>query len=157
MSVSNPFAARSFYVNTEYQARVQASINRAWVDDATRSSLRAMLGTGSAFWIDTIAKIRDTDQKVTMEKVMRDASMKTPQPLVVLILYNLPNRDCHAHASNGELCCQYAADGTCIFEAADQACLDGLQRYQRHYVDQFAKVLDVFRAVPVAIIIEPDR
>ena len=58
MRGSNPFAVESgFYVNSEYQARVQASIHRAWVDDATRSSLASMAETGSAFWIDTIGKV----------------------------------------------------------------------------------------------------
>lgn len=45
---------------------------------------------------------------------------------------NLPNRDCHALASNGELCCQYAPGGTCVMEAADPSCADGLRRYERH-------------------------
>ena len=35
--------------------------------------------------------------------------------LVVLIVYDLPNRDCHAKASNGEICCTYNSDGTCNY------------------------------------------
>ena len=153
---SNIFALHDYYVNARYQARVQASIQQAWVDDSTRQSLQSMLTTGSAFWIDTIARIRDADSGVTLESVFRDAAAQPAPPLVVVILYNLPNRDCHASASNGELCCQYDSDGTCIFEASDPTCADGLGRYTRHYVDPFAAVLERFSSVPVAVIIEPD-
>ena len=143
-------------MNAKYQARVQASINKAWVDDSTRKSLQSMLSTGSAFWIDTISRIRDPDRDITLESVFRDAAAKPTPPLVVVILYNLPNRDCHASASNGELCCQFDADGTCMYNADDPTCADGLARYKRHYVDPFAAVLEKYSSVPAAVVIEPD-
>ena len=155
-SVSNLFATHEYYVNPQYQARVRASIAKTWVDDSTRSSLRNMLDSGSAFWIDTIARIRDSTKDVTLESVFRDAASHETPPLVVVILYNLPNRDCHALASNGELCCQYAADGTCVMEGGDPSCGDGLLRYRKHYVDPFAGVLAKYSSVPAAVVIEPD-
>ena len=152
----NPFASHAYYVNARYQARVRESIKQAWVDESTRLSLQSMLTTGSAFWIDTISRIKDADRSVTLESVFRDAASLPTPPLVVVILYNLPNRDCHASASNGELCCQYNPDGTCVFEATDPTCADGLARYRRHYVDPFAATLEQYRTVPVAVVIEPD-
>ena len=153
---ANIFATNQYYVNANYQARVQASIQQAWVDDSTRQSLQSMIASGSAFWIDTISRIKDPDHGVTLETMFRDAAAQPTPPLVVAILYNLPNRDCHASASNGELCCQFNADGTCVYEAADPTCADGLARYQRHYVDPFAAVLEKYSSVPVAVVIEPD-
>ena len=104
---ANLFASHNYYVNARYQARLQASIQQAWVDDATRKSLHGMMTTGNAFWIDTIARIQDTDTDLSLESAFRDAASLSNPPLIVAILYNLPNRDCHASASNGELCCQY--------------------------------------------------
>ena len=69
---------------------------------------------------------------------------------------NIPNRDCHAMASNGELCCQYASDGSCMYTAADESCRDGLRRYKQEYVNEFASILERYATVPTAIIIEPD-
>ena len=156
---TNLFASHAYYVNPQYQQRVRESIGKSWADESTRASLGAMLDSGSAFWIDTIARIQDdvVSQEATLESVFRDAASHSAPPLVVVILYNLPNRDCHALASNGELCCQYAAGGTCVMDGGgDPACADGLQRYRRHYVDPFVAVLAKYRSVPTAVIIEPD-
>lgn len=152
----NVFAVNKYYVNANYQARVQASIQQAWVDASTRQSLQSMVATGSAFWIDTISRIKDPGHGVTLETLFRDAAAQPVPPLVVAILYDLPNRDCHASASNGELCCQFNSDGTCVYEASDPTCSDGLARYQHHYVDPFAAVLEKYSSVPVAVVIEPD-
>ena len=157
MGGANVFATEAYYVNANYQQRVQNSINKVWVDEATRAALHAMESIGSAFWIDTIARIKDAQEGLTLESAFKDAASKATPPLIVAILYNLPNRDCHALASNGELCCEYAPDGTCMFESeADATCSDGLQRYKHHYVDRFVSVLEQYSRVPVAVVIEPD-
>ena len=76
----------------------------------------------------------------------------------------LPNRDCHAIASNGEICCHYKAgtasvshpNGQCDFLQASD-CATGLAEYKTEYVDQFAAVLALYDGrVPVAVVIEPD-
>ena len=46
------------------------------------------------------AKIRGEDTN-SMEGILKDAAAKNE--LVVFIIYDLPNRDCHAKASNGYL------------------------------------------------------
>jgi cellulase/cellobiase CelA1 len=51
----------------------------------------------------------------SLEGILKDAASKSPVPLVTLIVYDLPNRDCRAHASNGEICCVYNADRTCDY------------------------------------------
>lgn len=152
---TNLFANNTYYVNARYQARVRASMNKLWVDTKTRASLKSMQSTGSAFWIDTIDKVLDSHNDLTLLSACREAATKPRPPLVVAVLYDLPNRDCHAKASLGELCCEYAPDGTCIFEASDPTCSEGLTRYKHHYVDKFAGVLERYSQVPVAVIIEP--
>ena len=97
----NPFmAARGgYYVNAEYQQRVRASMQARWADDGKTSSvLENMLSVPSAFWVDRIARIEkgDATDPTTLASILSDASARSPPPLVVAILYDLPNRDCHA-------------------------------------------------------------
>jgi len=47
-------------------------------------------------WLDTVAKVADLDT------YMADAASKSGCQLVQIVVYDLPNRDCHAKASNGE-------------------------------------------------------
>ena len=152
--MSNLFATNEYYVNDVYRQRVHELMSASWVDDKSNRTLERMSNMGSAFWVDRIGKI--SGDGVTLQSVLSDAARKTKPPLVVAILYNLPNRDCHALASNGELCCEYSPDGTCLFDAADPECSDGLDRYRKEYVDPFADVLAHHSRVPAAIIIEPD-
>jgi hypothetical protein len=92
----NLFAQHGYYVNERYQARVQASIDKAWVDDGTRAALQRMMDTGSAFWIDSIARVRDEHGGITLKTAFRDAASQATPPLVVAILYNLPK---YAHCN----------------------------------------------------------
>lgn len=150
----NPFASHAYYVNNVYRQRVHDAMSASWVDQTSKATLNRISNVGSAFWIDRISKVRG--EGITLELVLSEAAAASDPPLVVAILYNLPNRDCHALASMGELCCQYAPDGTCVFEAADKTCHEGLARYKHEYVDAFADLLGQHSAVPAAIIIEPD-
>jgi cellulose 1,4-beta-cellobiosidase len=74
-----------------------------------------------------------------------------------LIHYDLPNRDCRAKASNGEICCVYNADRTCDYDTDNQACTDGLKEYETEYVDVFASIVAKYNdSVPMVLVIEPD-
>ena len=150
----NLFAAHDYYVNDVYRQRVHELMGASWVDQNSHRTLERMSGFGSAFWIDRVGKIRG--EGVTLEHVFSDAAAQSTPPLIVAILYDLPNRDCHAMSSNGELCCQYASDGTCIYNAEDAGCSEGLARYKHEYVDAFAEVLERYSQVPAAVIIKPD-
>lgn len=76
--------------------------------------------------------------------------------MVALIVYDLPNRDCAAKASNGEICCKYNDDKTCD-HAAKGDCDAGLREYKTEYIDKLAAVLKEYHEkVPVVLIIEPD-
>ena len=90
----------AYFVNPTYQAELDTSI--ASETDATiRSTLTQMRDVGSAYWIDKKSKIRGKNDTRTLEGILHAASKQSPAPLVVAIVYDLPNRDCNAHASNG--------------------------------------------------------
>jgi cellulose 1,4-beta-cellobiosidase len=108
------------------------------------AALKQMMSMPSAFWIDNKAKIRGRNGPYTLEGILQDASSRPTPPLCVFIFYDLPNRDCNAKASNGE-----------ISDAASGAA-HALQEYKREYVDAFVDVLVENSAVPTVLIIEPD-
>lgn len=116
-----------------------------------------MRDVSSAFWIDTKAKIAgDANHTVSVAGILADAASKQPPQAVVLIVYDLPNRDCHAKASNGEICCTYNGDGTCNYDAAGD-CSAGITEYQDTYITPLAALLGEYEGkVPIILIIEPD-
>ena len=58
----------------------------------------------------------------------------------------MPNRDCNAKASNGEI----------AFSEGANAAAAGLRTYKEQYVDPFAAVLAEYASVPVVLVLEPD-
>jgi len=148
----NPFKNVQYYVNPSYQAELDSSIVTA--SGSVKTTLQAMRNVASAYWIDTKSKIlgNSTD---TLQGILQD-SLSKGAPLVTVILYDLPNRDCNARASNGEICCSYNADRTCDYSAAGD-CAAGLNEYETTYVNPFAQVLAQFDGrVPIVVIVEPD-
>ena len=55
--------------------------------------------------VDAEGDLTDT---TTMDGIISDAAAKSPPEVVIFIVHDLPNRDCHAKASDGEIC------GTCL-------------------------------------------
>mmetsp|Transcript_106609 Transcript_106609/g.206525 ORF Transcript_106609/g.206525 Transcript_106609/m.206525 type:complete len:683 (-) Transcript_106609:131-2179(-) len=149
----NPFQEQVFYLNPVNAAELQKSIDTAI--GLERENLQEMHDVPSAYWVDTKHKIPGTSTG-TVEGILRDASSKSPTEMVVFIFYDLPNRDCDAKASNGEICCTRGEDGRCDYLAPGD-CTEGIKEYKTEYVDPFADVLAEFDGkVPVAIVMEPD-
>jgi len=149
----NPFDGATFFVNPSYQKELDTSIATE-TDPNVKKTLLAMRNVGSAFWLDVKAKIRGNDTD-TLEGILAAASKTKPAQLTVFIVYDLPNRDCHAKASNGEICCYYNADKTCNYDQGGD-CSQGIQEYQTQYIDPIASVLKKYPNQPIVLIIEPD-
>ncbi|KAH8088871.1 cellulose 1,4-beta-cellobiosidase [Aureococcus anophagefferens] len=131
-----------------------------------------MKGVASAYWIDVKGKLDPNGTSTADARgILLDAAAHAEPPLVVFIVYDLPNRDCHAYASNGEICCAYNDDGTCDYDNSGDCAagldqggkqtystrLQCLDEYKTTYVDPFAAILAEFEGVvPVALILEPD-
>jgi len=152
-SMGNPFANKVFYKNPTNQASYDGSI--ATASGVTKQNLMRMRDVPSAYWIDVKAKIKGTSMK-SLEGILADAASKSPPEMVVFIWYDLPNRDCHAKASNGEICCKYLPDGRCDYEYQSD-CKWGVMEYKETYCDPFVEVLEKYqKKVPIAIVMEPD-
>jgi len=151
---ANPFSGQTFYVNPSYQAELQTSINSE-TDATIKNTLTRMQTVASAYWIDVKAKISGSNTTY-VSGILADAASKSPPQLVVFIVYDLPNRDCHAKASNGEICCYYNADKTCNYDQSGD-CSAGITEYTSTYIDPLAAVLASYNGkVPIVLVIEPD-
>ena len=154
-STGNPFADKVYYVNPSYKESLSTSI--ATASGVILTNLQAMMDVPSAYWLDRKNKITGSTTD-SMEGILQDALNKPVPELVVFIVYDLPNRDCHAKASNGEICCKYKADGTCDYtDVTDAQCRAGLKEYKEEYIDQIAAVLRKYSGqLPIVLVIEPD-
>lgn len=135
MFSTSPFEGKSFYVNPSFQAEIDTSI--ATATGTTLENLKIMRETSSAYWLDVKSKLNGTDL-TSAEGILIDAKQKGD--LVIFIVYDLPNRDCHAKASNGEICCYANADGTCNYDKSGD-CSEGLEDYKTNYINKLAAIL----------------
>ncbi|KAG8961663.1 hypothetical protein FRC05_005837 [Tulasnella sp. 425] len=129
----NPYeSGYTTYLSPYYIAEVNAAI-------ATQSS--ATLKTKSA----AVAKIPnftwfDTADKVpTLSTYLADAQSQSSKSIVQIVVYDLPDRDCHAKASNGEY--HIANNGVALYKA---------------YVDSIASAVSAYPGVRVVAVVEPD-
>lgn len=130
---SNPFTGAKILANPTFTANVKQTETDHPSDAAI---LRATEDIGAATWIDTMANI------AKMEPVLQAAQKSGGLPMFVI--YDLPNRDCAALASNGEILCE------------DSTCAQGLNTYKTEYVDKVVAILAKYSDVKTVVIIEPD-
>jgi cellulose 1,4-beta-cellobiosidase len=106
------------------------------------SALRKASQVSAAYWIDTIARIGNVTRVLDGAKAQQSKTGR--KTLTVFIIYDLPNRDCAAAASNGELTC------------ADSTCAEGLATYQTKYIDPIVGIFKKYPDQPIVAVIEPD-
>ncbi|GAA3697109.1 hypothetical protein GCM10022224_073730 [Nonomuraea antimicrobica] len=134
--VENPYAGATGYVNPNWSAKAAAEPGGS-----------AVANTSTAVWMDRIAAIAGTSGAMGLrahldEAVRQDAANGAAPLTIQVVIYNLPNRDCSALASNGELL---------ISE-------NGFNRYKAEYIDPIAAILrsSAYAGLRIVTIIEPD-
>jgi cellulose 1,4-beta-cellobiosidase len=135
----NPFVGSDYYINPDYVKEVNITISK---NPAYENQLRKAQQVSAAYWIDTISRIGNVTAVLDGAKAQQAKTGK--KTLTVFIVYDLPNRDCAAAASNGELVC------------ADSACSDGLNTYKTKYVDPIVALFKKYPELPIVAIVEPD-
>jgi cellulose 1,4-beta-cellobiosidase len=135
----------------------QGFINPYWAKEVTTgaASVGGTLGTeeakvaqySTAVWLDSIAAVNGTNGYPTSLTGYLDAAetqaASSALPIVItLVIYDLPDRDCAALASNGEL----------------SIANNGLVNYETEYIDPIAAALSQskYSNLRVSAIIEPD-
>ncbi|KAF2195694.1 glycoside hydrolase family 6 protein [Zopfia rhizophila CBS 207.26] len=135
----NPMAGKTFYANPYYASEISslavptlsAKGSATWAAKATN-----VAKVGTFVWLDTRAKVPSiaTYAKDVQQKNAAGANLVLP-----LVVYDLPERDCAALASNGEL--SLANDGANLY---------------RGYIDSIAAQIKAFPDVFFVLVIEPD-
>lgn len=137
----NPFEGRQLYVNPNYSESLeQTRQSFLEANDAENASKVQFVRekVGSFVWISNIALLEDIDEAI---ETARSVQAETGLEMIVgLVLYNLPDRDCSAGESTGEL---NLAEG-------------GLWRYMNEYVNPFAEKVLRASDLQIAIVLEPD-
>ena len=155
IAYSNPFLNKQYYINPTFQKNIDSSIKTS-TNPQEIKNLQIARNSPSAYWLDIKSKVLPDDTSLSsMNGILLDASKSTIPKMVVFIIYDLPNRDCNAKASNGELCCTYNSDGRCNYLAPGN-CDQGLSQYKIQYIDNIVKILKKYEKVPIAVVIEPD-
>lgn len=128
--LDNPFVDARWYIDPIWSAKAQAETNGSKI---ARYS--------TAVWMDRIGAIAPTDGSYGLRDHL-DAAIAQNANVIKVVVYDLPNRDCHALASNGEL--KQSAEGSA--------------RYRTEYVDVIAGIFadPKYASLRIIAIIEPD-
>ncbi|KAI1350192.1 1, 4-beta cellobiohydrolase [Xylaria sp. FL0043] len=127
----NPFSGVTMWANNFYASEVSA-----YAVPTLGAGAAAVAKVPSFMWLDTLSKVS------LMESTMADiktANAGGAKNAGIFVVYDLPDRDCAAAASNGEYS---IADG-------------GVDKYKA-YIDAIVAVLKEYSDVNVILVIEPD-
>jgi cellulose 1,4-beta-cellobiosidase len=143
--VNNPYADARWYINPDWAAEVKKAA--ATKGGTLGAEMAQVANYSTAVWLDRIAAVTGgAGVKRTLAGYLNNALSQakgSSQPVVItIVVYDLPNRDCSASASNGEL------------SVANK----GLQAYESKYIDRIAAILrkPKYSQLRIVAIIEPD-
>ncbi|KAL2858377.1 1, 4-beta cellobiohydrolase [Aspergillus pseudodeflectus] len=133
----NPFEGYQLYANPYYSSEVMSlavpSMTGSLAEQATHAA-----EIPSFHWMDTTAKVPSMGEYLADIKAQNDAGAQPPIA-GIFVVYNLPDRDCAALASNGELA---IADG-------------GVEKYKA-YIDSIREHVLTYADTNIILVIEPD-
>jgi cellulose 1,4-beta-cellobiosidase len=128
--LDNPFVGAKWYVDPIWSAK------------ATADGGSSIAGYSTAVWMDRIGAIAPTEVGTMGLREHLDAAINQNANLIKVVIYDLPNRDCNALASNGELLIAQ----------------NGFNRYKNEYITPIVNILSDarYRNLRIIAIIEPD-
>ena len=128
--MDNPFVGAQWYRDPIWSDRAQAEPGGSKIS-----------GYSTAVWMDRIGAIAPTNGSWGLRHHL-DAALAQNANVIQVVVYDLPNRDCHALASNGEL----------------KQGVEGTTRYRTEYVDVIASIFSEpkYSSLRIIAIIEPD-
>ncbi|KAI6357808.1 hypothetical protein MCOR25_007559 [Pyricularia grisea] len=137
---ANPFEGKKLFANPEWAEKAEPALaHYESVGDAGNAArVRKVQQTGSFVWVSNIASLPNIDAAIEGARAAKEATGE--DQIVGLVHYNLPDRDCSAGESAGEL------DST----------KDGLRLYKETYVAPFAEKLAAATDLTFAVVLEPD-
>jgi cellulose 1,4-beta-cellobiosidase len=135
-AAGNPFTGHTAWLTPYYATEVAAAA--ANITDATTAAKAASVANIATFtWFDTVSKVPTLTTYLASASALQNSTGQ--KQIVQIVVYDLPDRDCAADASNGE------------FSIAD----NGEANYY-NYIDQIAAAIKAQPDVRVVAVIEPD-
>ena len=142
--VANPFQGARYFVKPHYTASARSAM--PYAPRSLHPAIQKVSTMPTAVWLERISTIYADDRGTGLRDHLDEALLQQQsgaEPLaIVLVLYNLPDRDCAAGASAGEL----------------KIAEDGERRYRQDFIDPIVSILSEpqYRSLRVVAILEPD-
>ncbi|CAG8226163.1 unnamed protein product [Penicillium salamii] len=136
-TATNPFSGYQLHANSYYASEV-SSLALPSMTGTAKAAASSVANVPSFYWLDTAAKV-PTMGTMLAEIKAKNAAGASPPIAAQFVVYDLPDRDCAALASNGEYS---IADG-------------GVAKYKA-YIDEIRKILVQYSDVRTILVIEPD-
>ncbi|RDW62716.1 glucanase-1 [Coleophoma crateriformis] len=133
----NPFSGYALYANPYYASEISTSAIPS-LTGAMATKAAAVANVGTFVWLDTAAKVPLMGTFLGNIRAMNKAGA-SPPVLGTFVVYDLPDRDCAALASNGEY--SIANGGVANYKA---------------YIDAIKALLVTYSDVKVVLVVEPD-
>ncbi len=131
----NPFMGARFYVDPEF-ARMVARATAPTPEDTAR--LKKVAAFPTAVWLESVETAKLAGP--TLDDALKQEAAGGGPIVPVFVVYNLPNRDCAAEGSRGEL---FVDKG-------------GEARYQTEFIDVIAAAFAAHPSQKIAVVLEPD-
>lgn len=138
--LDNPFVGATFYRNVDYVAAVNAAATLQ--GGAVGQQMRRVADYPTFLWLDSIASVNGTGSYPRGLAGHLDQALAQGANAIGIVVYDLPNRDGSALASNGELLIAQ----------------NGLNRYKTEYIDVIYSIISQakYSGLRIVMVIEPD-
>ncbi|MGA9669341.1 MAG: glycoside hydrolase family 6 protein [Terracidiphilus sp.] len=141
--VVNPFVGAKVYVNPDYTNEVNAAVATEPAGSTLAGQMSTVATYPTAVWLDRIAAIQGgsvNSGRLSLQGHINAAVTQAGgSPIVIeLVIYDLPDRDCAALASNGEL--SIAGNDT-PKGFTTPLTGTGIQEYEHSYIDPIRTIL----------------
>ncbi|MGA2653588.1 MAG: glycoside hydrolase family 6 protein [Terracidiphilus sp.] len=163
--VANPYVGANGYVNPDYATEVGEAIATAPAGSTLATQMSVVATYPTAVWMDHIGAITATTgahrglAAHVAAALAQQAASGSSEPVVMeIVIYDLPDRDCAALASNGELSIA-GNDTVTINGVATQLTGTGLEEYENDYITPIYNILAANSTNPnirFALVVEDD-
>ncbi len=136
----NPFQGKQQFVNPSWAAKLDKTLRSFLFKGDIVNTLKTykVQQTSSFVWVSRIADLSNIDTAI--EAARKAQKWTGKKQIVGLVLYDLPDRDCSAGESAGEL----------------KSTENGLQRYKDEFIKPYAQKLAAAKDLTFAVVLEPD-
>ena len=136
----NPFVGKKLFANPKWAAKLDQTYHSFLQkgDFINAMKVQKVKQIGTFVWVSRIADLPAIDEAIASARAVQKKTGK--KQIVGLVLYDLPDRDCSAGESAGEL-------------DSDKG---GLEIYKNEFVKPYAEKLAAATDLTFAVVLEPD-